>query len=79
MKQIVEGTPLGKTASVRASSQTARKLPRIRGNPGIRSERLYGSGFAAPELDRSAAGSAMVLLLGGVVYIASRRREEALA
>ncbi len=33
----------------------------------------------APELDPSAAGSAIVLLLGGVAYIASRRREEDLA
>ena len=29
-----------------------------------------------PELDASTAGSAMVLLLGGVAYIASRRRDE---
>ena len=32
-----------------------------------------------PELDPSAAGSAMVLLLGGVAYMASRRREEDIA
>jgi len=37
------------------------------------------SGFGVPELDPSAAGSAMVLLLGGVAYIASRRRVEDLA
>jgi hypothetical protein len=37
------------------------------------------SGFGVPELDPSAAGSAMALLLGGVAYIASRRREEDLA
>lgn len=30
---------------------------------------------AVPELDPSAAGGAIVLLLGGVAYIASRRRE----
>ena len=29
-----------------------------------------------PELDPSAAGGAMILLLGGVAYIASRRRKE---
>ena len=34
---------------------------------------------AVPELDPSAAGSAMVLLLGGVAYMASRRREEDIA
>ena len=39
----------------------------------------HGSGFAAPELDPSAAGSAMLLLLGGVAYIASRRRDEDVA
>ena len=31
---------------------------------------------STPELDPGAAGAAMVLLLGGVAYIASRRREE---
>ena len=37
----------------------------------------YGDkGSAVPELDPSAGGSALVLLLGGVAYIASRRREE---
>ena len=34
---------------------------------------------AVPELDPSAAGSALVLLLGGVAYLASRRRDEDLA
>jgi len=29
-----------------------------------------------PELDPSTAGSALILLIGGVAYIASRRREE---
>lgn len=31
---------------------------------------------SVPELDPSAAGSALVLLVGGVAYIASRKREE---
>jgi len=31
---------------------------------------------SVPELDPTAAGGAMILLLGGVAYIASRRREE---
>jgi len=34
---------------------------------------------STPELDPSAAGAAIVLLLGGVAYIASRRREKDLA
>ncbi len=34
------------------------------------------SGSSVPELDMTAAGSAVVLLLGGVAYIASRRREQ---
>jgi hypothetical protein len=33
----------------------------------------------APELDPGASGSALVLLIGGVAYIASRRREEDVA
>jgi hypothetical protein len=37
------------------------------------------SGHGVPELDPSAAGSALVLLLGGVAYVTSRRREEDLA
>lgn len=34
------------------------------------------SGFSVPELDAGVAGSAVVLLLGGVAYLASRRRED---
>lgn len=34
------------------------------------------NGRAVPELDPSSAGSAVVLLVGGVAYIAARRREE---
>ena len=41
--------------------------------------RRHKGGHAVPELDPSAAGGAIVLLLGGVAYIASRRREEDLA
>lgn len=33
----------------------------------------------APELDPGAGGSALVLLVGGVAYIASRRREDDVA
>ncbi len=35
-----------------------------------------GSSNGVPELDATVAGSAMVLLLGGVAYIASRRRDD---
>jgi len=43
----------------------------------IRKYRAYKKKRArVPELDASTAGSAMVLLLGGVAYIASRRRDE---
>ncbi|MGB8329566.1 MAG: hypothetical protein WCE62_05515 [Polyangiales bacterium] len=38
--------------------------------------RAHKSGFAVPELDPSAAGSAIVLLLGGMAFIASRRKED---
>lgn len=34
------------------------------------------SNSAVPELDPGAAGSAVVLLLGGVAYVLSRRRDE---
>jgi hypothetical protein len=34
------------------------------------------SGASVPELDMTVAGSAVVLLLGGVAYLASRRREQ---
>lgn len=37
--------------------------------------RHHKRSLAVPELDPSAAGAAIVLLLGGVAYIASRRRE----
>ena len=33
-------------------------------------------GGSVPELDPTAAGAGMVLLLGGVAYMASRRRED---
>lgn len=36
-------------------------------------------GGGVPELDPSGAGAAMVLLLGGVAYLASRRRKDDLA
>ena len=39
----------------------------------------HQSRAGVPELDPSAAGGAIVLLLGGVAYIASRRREEDVA
>ena len=35
-----------------------------------------GNSKPVPELDPGAAGSAMVLLIGGVAYIASRRRND---
>jgi len=38
--------------------------------------RRHKARHAVPELDPGAAGAAIVLLLGGVAYIASRRREE---
>lgn len=41
-----------------------------------REKQGYDGGRAVPELDPGAAGGAFVLLVGGVAYIASRRREE---
>ena len=34
------------------------------------------SGASVPELDMTVAGSAIVLILGGVAFLASRRREQ---
>ena len=45
-------------------------------NEGNRGNQGHTSKTSAPELDPSAAGSALVLLLGGVAYVTSRRREE---
>jgi len=39
----------------------------------------HQGGFAVPELDPGAAGSAIVLLLGGMALITSRRRQKDLA
>jgi len=47
-----------------------------RSNQGNRGNNGHTSKTSAPELDPSAAGSALVLLLGGVAYVTSRRREE---
>jgi hypothetical protein len=52
--------------SVRSYFSSNKISPRTRTKPGA----------SVPELDPSAAGGAMILLLGGVAYIASRRREE---
>ena len=54
-----------------------------RGNHGSQGNRGNHHGHTSrtgvPELDPSAAGGAIVLLLGGMAYIASRRREEDVA
>lgn len=39
-------------------------------------QRYWRNRHAVPELDPSAAGSAMVLVIGGIAYVVSRRREE---
>ena len=44
-----------------------------------RNDHHHQSRASVPELDPSAAGSALVLLLGGVAYVTSRRREDDLA
>jgi len=36
-------------------------------------------GFGVPELDPGAAGGAVILIVGGVAYMASRRRKEHVA
>lgn len=54
----------------RARSMITRMIEHYREKQG------YDGGRAVPELDPGAAGGAFVLLVGGVAYIASRRREE---
>jgi hypothetical protein len=44
-----------------------------------RSGKTVKTETGVPELDPGAAGSALVLLFGGIAYIASRRREDGLA
>jgi hypothetical protein len=53
------------TSTAKAKNNKVKKVKKVK-----------GGSFHTPELDPSAAGGAMVLLLGGVAYIASRRREE---
>jgi hypothetical protein len=48
-------------------------------NKGHKTYKGHKSSVGVPELDPSAAGSALVLLLGGVAYVTSRRREDDLA
>jgi len=43
---------------------------------GSTTDSCHTNGIGVPELDPSAAGSALVLLVGGVAYLTSRRREE---
>jgi hypothetical protein len=57
-------------------SNSEKTSKRSQGNEGRRGS---NAGSAVPELDPSAAGSAMVLLLGAMALIASRRREDDLA
>ena len=56
------------------SSWQARRQQRIERYREWRESGIESRGV--PELDPGAAGSAIVLLIGGVAYIASRRREE---
>ncbi|MBT8469127.1 MAG: hypothetical protein KJN97_10290 [Deltaproteobacteria bacterium] len=48
----------------------------LRGSPIQPRIKPSTSSPSVPELDPSAAGGAIVLVLGGVAYIASRRRDE---
>jgi len=81
MKRLLFGLSLviGAWLLSPTSEADARGWRSQRQNHRVKIERRAKSGFGVPELDPSAAGSAIVLLLGGVAYIASRRREENLA
>jgi len=60
-----------------SSSSNSRQHHARRGHHHRRSGAPSRQGV--PELDPAAAGSALVLLFGGIAYIASRRREDVLA
>jgi hypothetical protein len=63
----------GRSADGQGKDHAAGKKHPKRWSYGKTSKR---SNSAVPELDAGAAGSAVVLLLGGVAYIVSRRREQ---
>jgi hypothetical protein len=67
---MLSPTPEAEARSWQKARQMQKRHVRVHG---------HKAGFGVPELDPSAAGGAIVLLLGGVAYIASRRREEDLA
>ena len=65
---------------VRGQRPRARRQQRSgRGTPSRATPRGGTASHGVPELDPGAAGSALVLLFGGIAYIASRRREDSLA
>jgi hypothetical protein len=72
LSPTLEGEALSwSTSTAKAKNDKVKKVKKVK-KPKI-------GGISTPELDPSAAGGAMILLLGGVAYIASRRREEDLA
>ena len=70
---MLSPTPEAQAWSRGASNNSHKTYKGHKGHKG------HTSRTGVPELDPSAAGGAMVLLLGGMAYIASRRREEDVA
>ena len=80
MKRLLLGLSVIIGAWMLSPTPDAEARGRSRHRHGARSGHSGGGTTpGVPELDPSAAGSALVLLLGGVAYLASRRRDEDLA
>ena len=71
LSPTLEGEALSWSTSTAQAKNDKVKKPKVK--------KPKSGGVSTPELDPGAAGGAMILLLGGVAYIASRRREEDLA
>jgi hypothetical protein len=73
---VIGASMLSPTSEAQARSSSGQSQKVKKGKQGKRGKQTRAG---VPELDPSAAGSAIVLLLGGAAYIASRRREQDLA
>jgi hypothetical protein len=75
MKQLFLGLALGLgfVLATQAANVAAKDSDSGAGSDSVSSS---SGSRGVPELDAAVTGSAMVLLLGGVAYLASRRRQD---
>jgi len=77
LSPTLEGQPSSwSTSTAKAKNDQVKKGKKPNAKKGKKSK---GGSFHSPAFDPNVAGSAMVLLLGGMAYIASRRHEEDVA